>query len=198
MFIKPLLNECEKALLSNVVPLNACTRISLSEHKMKVENISSEDALSFLISLRKERKYFTLSLREVLNSDFVLGCWFDENLGGIGGILKTYHLLPTLFVVVKTRFQGKRLGSKLMESIIRLSKESYAFLCLTALKKNRHALSLYRKYGFTIHYDKGEEYLMSLPLNRMGEILSRLLPFFLRVFYSLPPSLRARARKSLW
>lgn len=157
-----------------------------------------EDVLSFFISLRQERKHFTLSLREVLNSDFVIGCWFDENLAGIGGILKTYHLLPTLFIVVKARFQGRGLGSELVESIIRLSKESYDFICLTVLKENRRALSLYRKNGFAIYYDKGEEYWMSLPFNRKGQILSRLLPFFLRVFYSLPPLLRVRARQLLW
>jgi len=158
---------------------------------MKLENLSLEDLVSFFLSLSQERRYFTLSLREILNSDFVIGCWCNENLAGIGGILKTYNLIPTLFVVVESQFQGRGLGNELVQSIIRLAKESYDFLCLTVMKENHRALSLFRKNGFEICYNGGKEYWMGLRFNRRGEFLRRLLSLFLRVRYSpLAPLLR--------
>ena len=70
--------------------------------------------------VRDER---VISLQAILVADFIIIERIDNKLAGIGGVRKSYGLIPSLFLVVKSKFSRKGIGNKIMESVIEFARE---------------------------------------------------------------------------
>ena len=70
--------------------------------------------------------------------------------------------LPLLFIVVRSEFQRKRIGDKLMSQLLEIARGKYSFLLLTVAKENKPAISLFQKYGFATCAGSGGTYFMLL------------------------------------
>lgn len=88
---------------------------------------------------------------------FIVGAFDEQNhlLGFAHFVLHGYssdgRLIGRIGIAIKDEFQGKGLGTKLMEKLIQLAKNnSVSLLFLEVLSTNDKGLALYKKYGFEI------------------------------------------------
>lgn len=139
--------------------------------------MSSEEVVRFYNSLEQERETFQLPLKDLLKSEIVVK---DETGGEITGIagVRRHKMLPVLFIVVKSRFQGKGIGKRLLERLHKIVKEKHSFIVLSVLKGNKPAVSLFRNSGYRIFVEKGNFYYMIYPIGIQGRILSKILTLF--------------------
>ncbi len=68
-----------------------------------------------------------------------------KKLIGIAGVMKRYKFLPSFFLVIHPKWQGKGIGTKLAQECIK-KWDSPAFL--TVAKDNVAAKTVYKKLGF--------------------------------------------------
>ncbi len=85
-----------------------------------------------------------------------------------GRIMNDYghvdDLTPSLCISIKEGYRGKGIGTKLMSEIEnRYRMLGYSQLSLSCQKANR-AVGLYKRLGYRVIEDKGDEYIMVLRL----------------------------------
>ena len=104
------------------------------------------------------------------SSDICIVADFDGELVGAvwGRIMNDYgHIdneTPSLCISIKEGYRGKGIGSKLLENIAdNFREKGYKRLSLSCQKANR-AVSLYKRHGYEVIEDKGDEYIMVLNL----------------------------------
>lgn len=102
--------------------------------------------------------------------DVCLVCTHDDLLVGAvwGRIMNDYgHIdndTPSLCISIKDSYRGKGIGTKLLKSIETIYRDmGYKRLSLSCQKANR-AVSLYKRIGYKVFEDKGDEYIMVLDL----------------------------------
>lgn len=88
---------------------------------------------------------------------FIVGAFDEQNhlLGFAHFVLHGYSsngkLIGRLGIAIKDEFQGKGLGTKLMEKLIQLAKNNLVgIIFLEVLSTNEKGLALYKKCGFRI------------------------------------------------
>lgn len=138
--------------------------------------ISNKEIISFLDSLHEEKEEFKLSNKEVLESELIIGEKVEGKIVGIAGIRRRLGV-PLFLIVVKADFQGKHIGSSLIERLDEVVRKKYSYLVLTVSKNNEHALYLYRKFGYKILGEIHEAYYMFCPLTKSGQIFFGILKF---------------------
>lgn len=134
---------------------------------------------NFYNSLPFEEKHWGERPRAIVGADFVTGVrGIDGMLIGIGGVYKAYGLAPTLFVMVRSQFQGKGFGEEIMTNVLSFVRKNYNFLMLSVGKgENRIAARhLYRKHGFKPFYEEENRYWVYISFNRRGKIICKFLP----------------------
>lgn len=72
---------------------------------------------------------------------------------------KTSQIYITQFCV-DTRVQHQGIGGKMLDYLVRISKEGYSTMALEVDKLNNKAYRFYIKNGFCISEDRGSKYLM--------------------------------------
>lgn len=72
---------------------------------------------------------------------------------------------PSLAISVLKEHRGKGIGTKLMESILKLLKEKGYKRVSLAVQKNNYALKMYKKVGFDIIDENEQEYIMIYKIN---------------------------------
>ena len=131
-----------------------------------------ESVRKFLDSLTKEREMFTLSFEEISESKF---CFSEKKNGviiGLVGILKNNQL----FIVVKSEYQSRSLGHRLMAKVINEAMErSYPYIDLMTFRCNKRAIRLYEEFGFKalfndVKRDGRPICRMTKPLNFKGSV----------------------------
>lgn len=143
---------------------------------MKMRNkyweISSREIINFYNSLKNEKETFKLSLEQLLNSKIIIK---EESYGKIAGIagIRRAKILPVLFIVVKSEFQGIGLGKRLMKRLHEISKRKCIFITLSVLKKNKRAINLFKKFEYEIFLEKEEFYYMIHSYRFVGKIIAR-------------------------
>jgi ribosomal protein S18 acetylase RimI-like enzyme len=82
--------------------------------------------------------------------------------------LRSERVRGNLFlgICVKDAYQGKKIGSRLMEELIGWARhENAERIVLLTHTNNTKAISLYQKYGFKTIRHSSEQYEMSLDLH---------------------------------
>jgi ribosomal protein S18 acetylase RimI-like enzyme len=136
--------------------------------------ISERVIINFFDSLDEEKETFRLSLDEVLKSEMIIIEEIGGEIAGIAGI-RRHKMFPVLFIVVKSSFQGKGLGKKLLATLHDLAKTKYSFVVLSVIKENIRAINLFKKSGYVIFAEKDGSYFMVKPFNCIGRLVSKLL-----------------------
>lgn len=132
-------------------------------------------------SLTKERETFTLPLRALLQYKLLVTREKEGEIIGIAGIHGGART-NMLFVVVKSKYQGKKIGQELTKEVIEQAiKRNYGYLSLTVFESNARAIRIFRKLGFRVLYTSlmngRKMYFMILPLNQRGIIHEKLFVF---------------------
>ena len=103
-------------------------------------------------------------------SDVCLVCALDDKLVGAvwGRIMDDYgHIdddTPSLCISIKDGYRGKGIGTNLLKGIEKVYRDlGYKRLSLSCQKANR-AVNLYKRLGYRVFEDKGDEYIMVLDL----------------------------------
>lgn len=84
-------------------------------------------------------------------------------------------MLPVLFIVVKSEFQGRGIGKKLIERLHKIIEEKYSFRVLSVIKENKQAINLFKKFGYETFGEKRGNCYMVCPFNLKGIIISKVL-----------------------
>ena len=142
----------------------------------KFRKISNKEIISFLDSLNEEKEEFKLSNKEVLESELIIGEKVKGKIVGIAGIRRRFGI-PLFLIVVKSEFQGKHIGSSLIERLDEVVRKKYSYLVLTVSKNDEHALYLYKKFGYKILGEIHEAYYMFCPLRKRGQIFFWIFKF---------------------
>lgn len=117
--------------------------------KVEIEKMSVDDLQS--IDLNKFDDFWNENmLREELSSpsSFYIIAKLQDNIVGFAGInliLDEAHLAN---IVVKKEMRGKKIGSKLLESLLEKARKVATSIILEVSTENVVALHLYKKYGF--------------------------------------------------
>lgn len=72
---------------------------------------------------------------------------------------------PSLAISVLEEYRGKGIGTKLMESILKLLKEKGYKQVSLAVQKDNYALKMYKQVGFDIIDENEQEYIMIYKIN---------------------------------
>lgn len=150
------------------------------QHKKYLE-LSKKEINNFVDLLDKEKKNFRLSLNGILKSEIIIKEEVGDKIAGIAGIRK-YKMLPVLFIVVKSEFQGRGTGKRLMKRLHEITKEMYYFIFLSVVKDNKRAINLFKKFGYRIFREKEEFYYMFYSSLTTLEVIFKILslPYKLR------------------
>lgn len=146
---------------------------------MFMRNIKFEELESFYNSLGVKERLWGLSSKPLLGADFVTGArGIDNELAGVGGITKSFGLIPSLFIVVEAESQGKGLGNQIMTNILDFARQNFSYLTLDVGDSEDYAAAryLYCKYGFKSFYEEHNRRWMCILFNRKGEIICKFLP----------------------
>ena len=137
--------------------------------------------VEFMNSMASERKFFLLTIDEVLSGEIL---FFVENNGrilGIGGIrflpgiLVQFFKLPVEFIVVLEEFQGHSIGRQIRTALDEDSTERYSYLVVTIFKDNEKALNLYKNSRFRYLGATKDRVFLLRPSNFVGLIIYYLL-----------------------
>jgi uncharacterized protein (TIRG00374 family) len=148
------------------------------------KNPPKEEIVTFLNSLKEERKYFRASDNEILKAKITYIEKINDKSVGIVGVKKIFGI-PVLFIVILLNFHGKGIGNKLMKKINNLAKERYSFIMLKVLKENKVAIDLYKKYGYQFCGYTKDSYFMILPLKIRGYLFLYILRISLSWIYKI-------------
>lgn len=143
-----------------------------------------KEIVTFLRSLRDEKASFILTIDKTLKAQMVVGERIGNQLAGIAGVRK-WGGIPILFIVVKSEFQGKHIGTRLLKKLKCMAKQRYHFMVLTVNKKNEVAIRLFLKGGFRICGENDTFIFMVLPLTRIGQVSLWLLKAVFPIAYIL-------------
>ena len=129
------------------------------KEQKKYWELSEGEIVRFYSSLNKERETFKLSLEDLLKSEIIIKEESNDKIAGIAGIRK-HKVLPVLFIVVKSEFQGKSIGKKLIQRLHKIAKNRYSFIVLSVMKENKQAVNLFKKFGYIVFLKNREFYYM--------------------------------------
>jgi len=152
-----------------------------------LKETSIDELRVFFNSLDGEQKLAMFGYDLVKKAEFVTVEKVGKEIAGIIGIWKTNRYLPTLFIVVKERYQGKGVGNKLMSREIEYAKISYDLLTLSTYNNGKYdqAIHLYRKFGFQVYLRRETKIWMCTAFNFKGKIICKFLPIYHAVIYYL-------------
>ena len=155
--------------------------------KVALAKQNKQEIKSFFASLEEEKKLSMFDFDLVLKSEFVAVERVEKEIAGVIGIWRAYKLLPTVFLVVKKSFQGRKIGNKLMQREIEFASNTYDFLLLSTFTNGQYgsAIHLYKKYGFRPLFNMGTKIWLILPFNAKGEIIRWFLPMMILFLLAL-------------
>lgn len=150
---------------------------------MPAQNIDLEEIEAFFNYLPPRARPWGLPAKPILGADFITGIrTTDKELAGIGGVIKSYGLVPTLFIWLKPEFVAKGLSNEIMTNIIGFARKNYNFLILSVEEDNRAARHLYHKYDFKPFYKEPRICWMCSPFSKRGKLICKFLPLIYFVF----------------
>lgn len=143
---------------------------------MELYDVELSEIVPFFDSIGRDKDLVMIDAESVMTCKFVAGIRINNELAGLTGIRMRYRFIPNLFIVVKAKYQGMGLGSKLLEKDMSFAHKKYSFLTLATrdTKEYEAALHLYKKHGFKIFHKDGHHIRMYIHFNKKGEIASRL------------------------
>jgi len=146
-------------------------------------NVELDEISQFFNSLGREKELVMMTAEAVMACDFVAGTRSQGELAGLTGIRTQYGFIPSLFIVVKEKYQGLGLGHKLLETNISYARKKYNFLSLDTWQRPEYdaALHIYKKHGFRPVYKKGSHIWMCIPFNKKGNMVRNFLPLIYTV-----------------
>lgn len=152
----------------------------------KYWEVSEAEINKFLKSLDEEKETFRLSLNDILKSETIIKEEVSRKIVGIAGIRK-HSVLPILFIVVRSKFQSRGVGKRLMRRLHNIIKGRYSFMVLSVVKENKQAVNLFKKFGYRIFGEtKGFYYMVrSSSTTVKGTIISKTLVLFFRIIRPL-------------
>ena len=160
----------------------------------KRDHFPRNQLIEFINALNQERKYFLLTIDEIMHSEILI---YEESLGrivGIAGIrllpaiIWKFFKLPLGYIVVLQEFQGQAIGSKLFAARYRTAQERYNYLVNTISKDNEKMLNLNKKLDYKYLGETKDRYYFFRPFNFRGSCMYYLLRIAFTVSHALPSS----------
>jgi GNAT superfamily N-acetyltransferase len=150
---------------------------------MELQDVKIDEISPFFNSLGREREMVMMTAEAVMACNFVAGARSQGELAGLTGIRTQYGFIPSLFIVVKKKYQGLGLGNKLLEKNISYARKKYNFLSLDTWQQPEYdaAQHIYIKHGFRPVYKKGNHLWMCIPFNKRGNMVRNFLPLIYTV-----------------
>jgi GNAT superfamily N-acetyltransferase len=150
---------------------------------MDLQDVELSEIPAFFNALGREKDLVMMNLESVMACDFIAGIRSNNELAGLTGIRIQYGFIPSLFIVVKEKYQGKGFASRLLGKNIAYARMKYSFLSLDTWQRPEYdtALHIYKKHGFMPVYNKGEHLWMCIPFNKKGKVIRNFLPLIYTV-----------------
>ena len=154
---------------------------------MELQGIARDEIAPFFTALGHEKELVMITLDSLMSCDFIAGIRSHGELAGLTGIRLQYGFIPSVFIVVKDKYQGMGLGNKLVEKNVSFARKQYDLLTLATWDRKEYeaAIHLYNKHGFRIFNKRGGQMRMCICFNRKGRFIQSLLP----LIYSVSPAL---------
>lgn len=115
--------------------------------------------------IKKKKLFFQIHLEESNSDHFVMGGFDNDNLIAIAGFtrydtINTKHRGRIIQVYVKPEYQGKKIGFRLLQSIVEeaFRNKEIEQIEIDVLANNSNAEKIYSKMGFQI-YGTQKKYL---------------------------------------
>jgi len=137
--------------------------------------------IKFMNALNQEKRYFLLTVDEILESEVLI---YEERHGRIAGIagirflpgiIGKFFKLPLSYIVVLQEFQGQSIGGKLFAEKYRIAEEKYNYLVNTISKDNQKMLKLNNKLDYKYLGEAKDRYYFLRPFNFRGLSMYYLL-----------------------
>lgn len=98
------------------------------------------------------------------NGKIVGGVWARILSGEVNGYGNIDASTPELAISLFKEYRNRGIGTCLMEGIIKHLKENGYRQASLSVAKDNYAFKMYKKLGFEIAYEQGEDYLMVIKL----------------------------------
>lgn len=128
-----------------------------------IEDINRIKELGKLINNNFDR---VNNIKNIINNKEIIGYYDNNKLVGILIFNKNYEIIDLLYIVVDTLYRNKKIGSILVEHLIK--NYEYEKILLEVRCDNVNAIKLYKKYNFKIinvrknYYENQDAYVMEL------------------------------------
>lgn len=134
-----------------------------------IKKVKIEDSKNFyeLGSLLKNnfKDFYNLETIMKQNYSFIYGYYINKILVAFLHIEKSYDEIDIINIVVKEDYQGKEIGTKLLNELFTMFKDVVKYH-LEVKVSNEKAINLYKKLGFEVvskrvkYYEGEDGYLM--------------------------------------
>ena len=94
------------------------------------------------------------------NTEIIACVWTRILAGEIKGFGNIDDKTPEFAISVLKKYRGLGIGSSLMRAMLGLLKEKGYEKTSLAVQKENYAVQMYKKFGFEIINEKGDEYIM--------------------------------------
>lgn len=137
-------------------------------------NTYGEQIIRFLDQLDEERYYIKLTPERIMHSELVIAEFDHENIIALCGARRRFKLLWSYFLI-KREHQGRGLGWKFSEELIRRSKERYNVLMSIVDSNNTKMAAVFTKTGYRLIGSRKNINYYCVPLNWKGQIIYHVM-----------------------
>ena len=129
-------------------------------------NKNDIDKINYLGKLINNNFERVNNIEEIINKKEIIGYYDNDSLVGFLIFNKNYEILDLLYIVVEPIYRNKKIGSKLIDYLIK--NIDYEKILLEVRCDNVNAIKLYKKYNFKIinirknYYENNDAYVMEL------------------------------------
>ena len=167
---------------------------------MRTRDVNETEMRDFIASVTDdERRYYDVEPERIVHTSvFSKGIEVDRELVAVGGIARWYRLFHYPWYVVKTRYQGRGIGSQLVGDLFSFAeKHSITLLLVVVERENTASVKILNAQGCRKIVSKNSRDYVYRPFNRWGELAGRyVLPVVVRMYLSPVGGVLRVARRS--
>lgn len=129
-------------------------------------NVNDIDIIISLGKLINNNFGLVNNIEDIINKKEIIGYYDNDNLVGFLIYNKNYEIVDLLYIVVEPIYRKRKIGSKLLEYLIK--NIDCERILLEVRCDNINAIKLYKKYNFKIinirkkYYENNDAYVMEM------------------------------------